>query len=153
MYTKDEASRIRQAFWTTFGRYIAPHPSAEGMKVNWLNYKTGIRHVYFRMHADNRHGTIGIEITHPDPGVQELFFLQFTELKTMLESMMGEDWVWELHSTDAQGRIISRIYKEIAPVNVFDQADWPALISFLKPRMTALDEFWTDAKYSFDGLK
>ncbi len=153
MYSKAEASQIRQSFWTTFGRYIAPHPSAEGVKVNWLNYKTGVKHVYFRMHADNHLASIGIEITHPDPGVQELFFLQFTELKTMLGSLMEENWEWKLHTTDAHGQSISRIYKEITPVNVFDREDWPALISFLKPRLIALDEFWTDAKYSFDSLK
>lgn len=105
------------------------------------------------MHADNHLASIGIEITHPDPGVQELFFLQFTELKTMLGSLMEENWEWKLHTTDAHGQSISRIYKEITPVNVFDREDWPALISFLKPRLIALDEFWTDAKYSFDSLK
>ena len=74
MYTREQASQLRQAFWTAFGQYIAPHPSADGYKINWANYRTGLKHVYFRMHADKKIASIAIEITHPDPDIQELFF-------------------------------------------------------------------------------
>ncbi len=30
---------------------------------------------------------------------------------------------------------------------------WHDLIAFFKPRIIALDAFWTDAKYSFDALR
>jgi hypothetical protein len=153
MYTKEQASKLRQAFWTAFGQYIAPHPSAEGLKVNWVNYQTGVKHVYFRMQADNTTASIGIEITHPDTEIQELFFEQFLSLKNILHSYLDEEWEWSLHTTDAYGKVISRIYTEITPVNVFNQDDWPQLITFFKPRIIALDEFWSDAKYSFESLK
>lgn len=153
MYSKDQASQLKQAFWTAFGQYISPQLSAEGMRVNWVNYKTGIKNLYFRMHADKRLASIGIEITHPDAGIQELFFEQFLELKNILHGYLGEEWEWQLHTTDEYGKTISRIYKDISPVNVFENNDWPKLISFFKPRIIALDEFWGDAKYSFDALK
>ncbi|NCD69618.1 DUF4268 domain-containing protein [Mucilaginibacter agri] len=153
MYSKDQASQLKQAFWTAFGQYISPQLSAEGMRVNWINYKTGIKNLYFRMHADKRSASIGIEITHPDAGIQELFFEQFLELKNILHSYLGEEWEWQLHTTDEYGKTISRISKDVGPVNVFENNDWPKLISFFKPRIIALDEFWSDAKYSFDALK
>jgi hypothetical protein len=153
MYKREQASQLRQAFWTTFGQYIAPLLSAEGLKVNWLNYKTGLKHVYFRMQADNRKASIAIEITHPDAELQELFFEQFTKLKSLLHDEVGEKWEWQLHTTDESGKTISRIYKEISPVNMFNQEDWPQLISFFKPRIIALDEFWSNAQYSFDSLR
>ena len=152
MYKKEQASQLRQAFWTTLGQYIAPHPPADGGKVNWLNYRTGQKHVYFRMQADNRKASIGIELTHPDTELQELFFDQFRELRQVLHEYLGEEWEWQLHTTDENGKTISRIYREIAPVNVFNQDDWPQLISFFKPRLVALDEFWSNAKYSFDSF-
>lgn len=153
MYTREQASQLRQAFWTTFGQYIAPHLSAEGLKINWSNYKTGFKHVYFRMRADKKSASIAIELTHPDPEIQELYFEQFEELKTLLHETLGEEWVWDLYTTDEEGRTVSRIYKELAPVNVFNQDNWPDLISFFKPRIIALDEFWNDAKYTFESLK
>lgn len=152
MYKREEASQLRQAFWTTLGQYIAPYPSADGVKVNWLNYKTGVKYIYFRMHADKKAASIGIEITHPDVEIQQLYFEQFAELKFVLHDYVVEEWEWQLHTTDENGKTISRIYKEIAPVNVFNKDDWPQLISFFKPRIIALDEFWSNAKYSFDSL-
>lgn len=153
MYTREQASELRQAFWTAFGQYIAPQVSAEGVKVNWTNYKTGLKHVYFRMHADKEKASIAIEITHPDVGIQELFFEQFKETRNVLHEYLEEEWEWELHSHDEEDKIISRIYKEISEVNIFNKDDWPQLISFFKPRMIALDQFWYNAKDSFDVLK
>ncbi|WP_207425577.1 DUF4268 domain-containing protein [Pedobacter sp. SYSU D00535] len=153
MYTREEASQIRREFWTTLGNYLAPYKSAEGAKVNWLNYKTGLKNVYFRMDADKRSASISIEITHPDLGIQELFFEQFLELKNILQGYMDEEWEWILHTSDENGKTISTISKKIFEVNIFRKEDWHKLISFLKPRMLALDEFWSDAKYSFESLK
>ena len=153
MYTKEEASQLRQEFWTTFGQYLSPLRSAEGLKINWVNYKTGLKHVYFRMQADKKKAWIAIEIAHPDEGIQELFYEQFLELKTLLHSYLDEDWEWVLHTTDENGKTISRIFKEFFPVNVFNRNDWPELISFFKPRIVALDLFWSDARYAFDALK
>jgi len=153
MYTREQASLIRKEFWTTFGNYMSPIKNSEGEKINWINYKTGLKNVYFRLDADKRTASIGIEITHPDAGIQELFFEQFEELKTLLQGYLNEEWDWVLHASDESGKTISRIYKEIDKVNVFDKNKWPELISFFKPRILALDEFWNDAKYSFDSLK
>jgi hypothetical protein len=153
MYSKDEASQIRQSFWTTFGQYIAPQLSADGMKVNWINYKTGVRNVYFRMDAENRSASISILINHPDTGIQELFYEQFVELKAVFNSYMEEEWIWAPLEYDRNGRMISRIYQEIKETSIFNRNDWPRLISFFKPRIIALDEFWSVAKYTFDALK
>lgn len=152
MYSREETSRIREAFWTAFGQYIAPHPSAGGGRVNWTNYKTGVKHIYFRMQAGNRNASVAIEITHPDAGVQELFFEQFRAFKTALESHLGEPWTWALHTHDEYGKTISRIYTELPGVSVFRKEDWPALISFFKPRILALDAFWSERKYPFEEM-
>ncbi len=153
MYTKEQASQIRQAFWTAFGQYMALHPSVEGYKVNWINYKTGLKHVYFRMNAEKNAASIAIEIIHPDIEIQQLFYEQFLTLKLMLEDYQQETWEWVLHTSDNNGKTISRICKELPNVNVFRQDDWPAIISFLKPRIIALDAFWGDAQFSFESLK
>ena len=153
MYSKAEVTQLRQAFWTALGQYMAPVPSAEGSTTNWINYKTGVKNVYFRMQADNRQAVIAIELMHPDAGIRELFFEQFLELKTLLHEALGEPWTWEADATDAQGLSFSRIYTELRPANLFSRDDWPALISFFKPRLIALDAFWTDAQYAFEALK
>ncbi|GAA4306886.1 hypothetical protein GCM10023149_00310 [Mucilaginibacter gynuensis] len=153
MYSKDEASQLKQAFWTTFGQYIAPQPSADGLRINWVNYKTGIKNLFFRMQADNKTAMIAIEIKHPDLDIQELFLEQFKTLKLVLEDALNEEWDWELHVPDENYKTISRISTQITGVSVFKKEDWPQLISFFKPRIIALDEFWSTAQYSFEMFK
>jgi hypothetical protein len=150
MYSKEQASQLKQAFWTAFGKYMGPVLSAEGLRTNWINYKTGVKHILFKMQADNKTASIAIEIAHPDKELQQLFFEQFDSYKTMLHSTFGEEWQWQLHTTDEYGKTLSRIYPELAPVSIFQKEDWPKLISFFKPRIIALDEFWSDAKAAFE---
>ncbi|MET3113505.1 hypothetical protein AAKU52_001230 [Pedobacter sp. CG_S7] len=153
MYTKEEASALKQAFWTVFGQYMALSLSAEGEKINWINYKTGIKHLHFKMQADNHVATMTIEMSHPELGIQELMFEQFKAFQNLLKSNLNEDWEWELHTPDANYKIISKISICLTEVSIFKKADWPAMISFLKPRIIALDAFWTDAQYSFSLFK
>lgn len=150
MYSKEQASQLKQAFWTAFGQYMQPVLSADGLRTNWVNYKTGVKHIYFKMQADNKVASIAIEISHPDKELQQLFFEQFETFRSALHSELNEEWSWQLHITDDYAKVISRIMKEIKPVSVFQKEAWPQLISFFKPRIIALDEFWSTAKSAFE---
>lgn len=151
MYSKDQASQLKQAFWTAFGQYMGPVLNTDGLRTNWINYKTGVKHIFFRMQADNKKASIAIEIAHPDPELQQLFFEQFATYKAMLHGTLNEEWEWQLHTTDDYGKTISRIFTEITSVSIFQKEDWPRLISFFKPGIIALDEFWSDAKPAFEA--
>jgi hypothetical protein len=129
------------------------HLSSEGLKINWLNYKTGEKHIHFKMHADKQTAYITIEITHPDPAIQQIYFEQFMQFKTMLHQMLGEQWSWKLHTAGEHGKQVSRIMKELHGKNVFNKENWPGLISFFKPRMITLDAFWNEVKYSFEAMR
>jgi hypothetical protein len=153
MYDKAQASQTRQAFWTTFGQYMAPQPSAEGERINWINYKTGEKAIRFSLQAGTTSATIGIVLTHTDAGVQQLYFEQFEQLRAVLHGELGEAWQWQLHTHDEYGKTISRIYTELSGVNVMNRHDWPRLISFFKPRLIALDQFWSEAKHLFESLR
>ncbi|TKK68542.1 DUF4268 domain-containing protein [Ilyomonas limi] len=153
MYSKQEASQLRQEFWTAFGQYMSPVLSGEGEKINWINYKTGEKDIYFRMNADNKKASIGIELTHKDADIQALYFEQFKQLKSLLQNALPGKWTWLLHARNEQGKTISRIYTEIENVSIFKKDDWPQLISFFKPRIMALDEFWSTAKYVFEAMR
>ncbi|MCR9013783.1 DUF4268 domain-containing protein [Aquiflexum gelatinilyticum] len=152
MYSAAESSKIRQDFWTTFGQYMKPVPSAQGYRINWQNYKTGVKDVYFRMKTERDFISIGIEICHRDDELQQLYFEQFVEFRKLLEAELEEPWDWQLHQFDDLGKVVSRIQKVKIGLNVFDQNDWPAIISFLKPRIIALNAFWANIKPAFEDL-
>ncbi len=147
MYTRQEASLIRQNFWTSFGRYMKPIPGEDGEPVNWLNYKTGVKHLYFRMDADNKGASIYIEIS--ESAERADIFSKLRQLQSLITAETGENWNWQEHFTDDSGRSSSRIGLYLPGVNIFDQSTWPAIISFFKPRIIALDRFWSQVKYNF----
>jgi hypothetical protein len=149
MYTKQEVSRQKQAFWTTFGHYMQPVVPADGLKVNWVNYKTGINGISFKMDADKTTATITIVMAQPDLLLQEQHYEQLLLLKTMLHHTLGEEWQWHKLQPDEYGRVVSTIGTELTNANILRNEDWPLLVSFFKPRIIALDEFWTMARYSF----
>jgi Domain of unknown function (DUF4268) len=153
MYTKQETSKQKQAFWTAFGRYMKPVLSADGEEISWLNYKTGNKYVYFKMDADSRQAQIAIILQHPEQEQQRAHFARLLQLKDIFEETVGEqDWTWEPHGTDEQGRALSLVQKQLPGVNFFKTEDWPAIISFLKPRIIALDTFWSIVRYQFSSL-
>jgi hypothetical protein len=149
MYSKQEASQLRQAFWTAFGKYMQPILSSEGEKINWINYKTGIKHIFFRMNA-GKGASIAIEIRHPDLDEQKKCFEQFLQLKEIFKSIVHEEWNWDAEVEDENGKVISQIYTEIGDVHVFNRLHWPDLISFFKQRIIAIDEFWNLVKVGFE---
>ena len=130
---------------------MKPIPNAEGRRINWPNYKTGVRNIYFRMKAERNFASIGIEIGHSDEELQELYFDQFLQFKKMLEAAVGEEWSWNLHQENEFGQAVSKIEKILPAVNVMNEEDWPEIISFLKPRIIALDEFWSNVKPGFES--
>ena len=152
MYSKEEASKIRQQFWITFGKYMKPIPSAEGLPINWINYKTGVKHIFFRMNAEQKQAIISIDITHPDKEIRKLYFEQFLAVKTLFKDALAEDWIWEDETVNDFGAPLSRISTTLNGVSIFNQNDWQALISFLKPRIIALDQFWSDVKPIFESI-
>jgi len=153
VYSRDEIKNGKELFWSSFGQYVAVIPSAEGHKINWVNYKTGIKHLFFRMDADQFEAIIKIEIAHPDSNIRDLQFATFERYRQVFEEILGEKWIWEKQHTDAYGKQTARIYQSIQQVNLYNQEDWPALISFFKPRIIALDEFWSLANSGFSIFK
>lgn len=152
MYTREEASQIKHQFWTSFGKYMAPLLSAEGEKVNWINYKTGIRDVFFRLDVTRNEARIAIEILHKEPGRGTKIFDQFVLLKFFLEESTGQSWQWEPMFINEQQQVLSRISRCLGAVSIYDKSHWPSIISFLKPGIIALDAYWSGCKIVFEML-
>ena len=131
---------------------MKPVPNSYGRRINWPNYKTGVKDIYFRMRAEREFASIGIELGHTDLEMQELVLDQFGQLKNILEACLKERWDWKLHVVNEMGQPISKIECVLEGVNVLDSNDWPKIISFLKPRIIALDTFWEQVKPGFEDF-
>jgi hypothetical protein len=128
---------------------MRPLPGADGEPVNWLNYKTGVKDIYFRMDVNKMAARIAIEMRQPGAAEQEEHFNKFTGVKTIFNEVVPGSWDWQLHTLDDDGKLVSRVAASLENVNILNTGDWAAIISFLKPRIKALDEFWYLVKDHF----
>lgn len=152
MYSKEEASKLRQQFWIAFGKYMKPIPSADGLPINWVNYKTGVKNVFFKMNADQTKTTISIEITHQDEEARVMYFEQFKALKSLFIDAVNEEWNWDRNVINEYGISFAQISVSLTGVSILNQKNWPEIISFLKTRIIALDLFWVDVKPIFEAI-
>lgn len=150
MYTRQEIAKYKQAFWTTFGKYMQPVLSANGESVNWINYKTGVSGIQFKMDGDQWESSIGIHLVHSSPEKQQEVFEKLEELKLSLEDILEEEWEWRLLKYDEYGKLKSTIEIKLYDVNLYDNKNWPTLISFFKTRIIKLDEWWSNVKPLFE---
>ena len=150
MYSKEEASRLRQQFWITFGKYMKPIPAAYGFPVNWINYKTGVKHIFFKMDANQHQASIAIEINHSDQEQRKLVFEKFISVKSIFDTLTVGKWDWNPNATNDFDLPLATICQTLNGYNIFNEQHWPEIISFLKPRIIALDEFWNEVKPLFE---
>lgn len=152
MYSKKELADTQQAFWTAFGQYMRPVPSAFGGQPNWVNYKTGFRNLYFRLDAGRKGARVAIEITHKDPEERMRWMKQLKTMRSMMEATIGNDWVWADQVQDEYGRMMSCIYKDLPDADLMRQDDWPEIIAFLKEHIILLDACWAEIKEILEAV-
>ena len=154
MFSKEESAQLRKDFWTAYGVFMRKHTPTADHKIKWLNYRTGIKDIYFRLEADKKRARICIDLQHRDEGIRELYFEQFQELKKMLELTTDEVWQWEKEYYRADTDItISRIYLEKEGINCYVKGDWSEFFHFFQRYQVPFDAFWGDFKGVFEALE
>ena len=151
MYTKAYTSLIRQKFLASFGMYMSPVPSATLEKVNWVNYKTGIKGIFFKMDVDNETASVVVEIFLKNTMLQHRYFEIFNSFANQFKTIAGEDWSFYHNAVFDKGAV-SLMKVELNNVNVFREDQWPTIISFLKQYIIELDAFWAAYKPAFEIL-
>lgn len=149
MYDKDTVKNTKTEYYTSFGKFMGKHRSAHGNKVKWVNYNTGIKHLYLRLEADKKSARICIDLQHKDDDIRELFYEQFKALKTVFHEIMETEWVWVEKHINETGFNQCRIYIEIDEFNIFDKTTWKKAFKFYKNYLLKFDSFWVEFKDLF----
>lgn len=152
MFSKAEAKALNERFYTAFGIFMRKHQPGSDYGLSWLNYKTGVKEVFFRVEADKKSGRVCIDLQHPDEGMRTLFFEQFLEFRKMLESYMETELVWDEQYMLPNGREISRIYIQKEGISLYNEDDWRDFFEFFETYLLRLDAFWADFKPAFEEL-
>lgn len=152
MRSRDETRTLHQEFYHGFGQRMKRHVSADGARVRWTTYRTGLRDVYFRLDADGRVARVCIDLQHTDAGIRALFFEQFAEFRPLLEDALGPGVVWHQAHYLPSGKEIARIEVIAGGLNLYNRMHWSRLWDFFEEKLLALDDFWVDVREVFYAL-
>ncbi len=153
MYNKNTIKKTKTEFYTSFGRFMAKHRSLQGNKVNWINYNSGVRHLYIRLEANQKSAIFSIDLQHKDEDIRELFYEQFLALKTVFHQTMGNELIWiENHKNETENEL-SRIYIELNNINIYDKSTWKKAFKFFEEYLLKFDEFWAEFKDLFSQMQ
>jgi hypothetical protein len=103
MYSKSEAASIKKEFWTSFGAYMKPILNADAQSINWVNYKTGIKNIFFRTDVDNKKAAISIEINHLSTEERIEVFEKLHSMKYTFDEYVFGEWIWLAETFDEDG--------------------------------------------------
>ena len=149
MYSKTAIAAQKKSFFIAFGRYMSPVPSVFGEPVSWLNYRTGVKHIYFRIELAADACTVGLYISGAEPEKRQALFDKLQQFTSLLPVSTSTRWHWQPQAVDENGQPIARVAITIGPVHFMQTGDWPAIIAFLKEHLLQLDHFWFEVKEFF----
>ena len=152
MFSKDEKKQFNSDFWNSFGLYMKKYNQRLG-RVRWVNYRSNVKDIFFRLSMTPKEAIFSIEIQHKDDDIRELFYEQFLQLKTVLESNIGNDLVWEQVSFNQYDSPVSRITVQLSDISIYNKNDWQKTFQFYEKRMVGLHEFWEEFKEVFKQLE
>ena len=152
MFSKEEAKELKLEFWNRLEEQMSKIRNPYGSKVNWMSYNTGIKHLYFRMEADENGCRLCIDLQFKDKDIREIFYQQFQEFENMLnDTFKGLKWYEEYEHWN--GKQIARLAIEKTDCNLLNKKDWDKMHLFLKLNFKKLDEFWVEFGEVFKNLK
>lgn len=153
MLSRQERKNLNKQFYTALGRMMQGSFSETGKRINWTNYRTGIRGVYVRMEADKRGVSFNIDVDHKDEDIREMLWAQFLELKNVLQDEMQRELIWHEQFQKEDSVMVSRIQITLEEGSLYDKSTWPAMLGFLKDGLIRFDAFWATCFDIFKTLE
>ncbi|GIZ16077.1 DUF4268 domain-containing protein [Capnocytophaga catalasegens] len=133
MFSKEESARIRQDFWTSFGKSFPR---------KWILYHTKIKELSFKFHFDTKKALVTMDI---EGNLQKR--IQYYEKMQALHSIL-EEYLPEIIYEDSflleNGKEISRIYVEKQNVCIHNKNTWAETMEFLHTSMLLFEDFWQE---------
>jgi hypothetical protein len=133
MFSKAEAQLMKKEFWTAF---------AEAYPRKWLLYNTKIKDVSFKFYVDNKKAQVLLDIEPKEEEKRKIYFEKIESLKSILledflpEAILERDFYLE------NGKVISRVWVELASISLYNRASWAATFRFFSLTMDAFERFF-----------
>lgn len=135
MYSKEESKKLRQEFWTSFGKN---YPR------KWLLYNTRIKDFSLKFTFTRKIAEVSIDLDSVDEIMRQYYFEKLQSLQTILKEEFLPDAVFAEEYELENGKIISRVYVTRHGVNIHNKKDWPDVQAWFAEKMEALERFFLE---------
>ncbi|WP_026935356.1 DUF4268 domain-containing protein [Christiangramia echinicola] len=135
MFSQEESKKIRQEFWTSFGKEF-PH--------KWLLYNTKMKEIQLKFTFDRKVAQVSLDIVDNDAMIRTYYFEKLQSLENILKSEYLPEAILTENYELPEDKIVSRVYVELDNVSIHNKKDWPEVKTFLSTKMMQLEEFFKD---------
>ena len=137
MFSKEESKKLRQDFWTSFGKSFPRE---------WILYNTKIKGFYFKFHFDLKSAEVSIEIDHTNLETRIELWEKLNALKSIILSEYLPEAIFKDSHAINKGKEISKIYVRIENVSIHNKNTWQETMLFLKDHMSRIESFFEEYK-------
>jgi len=142
MFSKEDSKKIREEFWTSFGKNY-PH--------KWVLYNTGIKEVQLKFTFNNDFAQVSLDVYSADEVIQEYYYEKIYALRSILKDEYLPDIVIEDNYLLPEGKEVSKFYLQLDSVNIHNKDHWPQVFEFLNSNMEKLEAFFMEYKDYIDS--
>ncbi|MFD2567433.1 DUF4268 domain-containing protein [Pseudotenacibaculum haliotis] len=134
MFSKEESARIRQEFWTSFGKSFPR---------KWLLYNTKIKGFSFKFVADRKKAMVCLDLEHNDEIANQLLYDQLLSLKTILTNEYLPEVIYDDSYELDSGKVIHRIYvNHTEKFSIHNKNTWRDCYEFFMDTMPQFELFF-----------
>ncbi len=137
MFSKEDSKKIREEFWTSFGK---SYPR------KWVLYNTGLKEVQLKFTFNNEFAQVSLDVYSPDEVIQEYYYEKVYALKSILKDEYLPNIEIEKNYLLPEGKEVSRFYVQLDSVNIHNKNHWQQVGEFLNKHMQPLEEFFKEYK-------
>ena len=137
MFSKEESKRLKQEFWTSFGKSFPR---------KWILYNTKIKGLSFKFHFDTKQAFVSLDI-EGDLENRIKYWEKMVSLKSILLDEYLSASIFEEAYILENGKEISRIsVKLIGMVSIHNKNTWQKTMEFFNVTMSLFEDFFMEYK-------
>ncbi len=137
MFSREASKKLRQEFWTSFGKSFPR---------KWILYHTRIKGLFFKFHFDTQKTMVSLDIEDHNLENRIKLWEKLESLKTVILSEYLPDAIFEESCYLENGKEISRISILKEKVSIHDKSTWQETMQFLNQHMLAFEDFFQEYK-------
>ena len=135
MFSREESKKLREDFWTSFGKSFPR---------KWMLYNTGIKGLSLKFHFDLKSAMVSLDIETLDLESRINLWEKLVSLRSILLDEYLPEAIFEDEIFLKNQKEVSRIYVDIENVSIHNKNTWQETMVFLNKNMSQLEAFFAE---------